>query len=48
MRKLFGFVALLTVLAGATTAQAQTYCNDGTYSQSHDSGTCSHHGGERK
>ena len=35
-----------TVAIGCEGASAQTYCNDGTYSGSSGSGTCSHHGGE--
>jgi uncharacterized protein DUF3761 len=47
MREFLGMavlMGLLVSLAGA--ADAQNTCNDGTYSQSNGSGTCSHHGGE--
>lgn len=37
-------LALFLTLATA----ACTPCRDGTYSRSHGSGTCSHHGGVRK
>jgi hypothetical protein len=46
MRKLIIIAGAFALLLGVVTAQAQTACNDGTYSSSSGSGTCSHHGGE--
>jgi hypothetical protein len=35
-----------TMLQNSQVQVAQQRCRDGTYSNSHGSGTCSHHGGE--
>ena len=43
----FAFISALLLLLGITSASADTACNDGTYSHSSGSGTCSHHGGEK-
>lgn len=45
MARLIALCFMLTM--GCAAAQA-TECNDGSYSGSTGSGTCSHHGGERK
>ena len=47
MKELIFYAIIAVVIAiGTEAASAQTYCNDGSYSGSHGSGTCSHHGGE--
>ena len=48
MNNIIGII-IATLLVSAVTvnqAQAQTACNDGSYSNSSGSGTCSYHGGE--
>lgn len=48
IRMRLAILAILAFLASSGFSLAGTQCNDGTYSNSNGSGTCSHHGGERK
>lgn len=47
MKKIF-LIVVLFAIPFVSPAIAGNACNDGTYSDSNGSGTCSHHGGERK
>lgn len=48
MRKIVLVLTLLSAFGAVSSVHAQTACNDGSYSSSSGSGTCSHHHGERK